>query len=453
LKYFELQPLRSIQELHEDPAQTLLLVLGDTEIINGEDLLRFLEFRERGGAALIATDRRFPRFSRGRRYGQPSLGFQIDGAPVSIFPSSPSAYRRLPDCPLIKETKRGHPVFRGHRLGIATNRPSFLVVNPSPQSSNTRLSVIAELPPECRKTAGLGSSQSPLGPRETGVAAESEIVGDGRVPSRLLVLADHSVFIDEMMLQRDNDNFDFAFNCIEWLTGTDAGRRTRVLFMDQGQVHTDFDLPFPRLPLPDPPLPSEAEMVTAVNQWIAEMERKNLFNRLAYELLPEGLGRPLAYLLTVVLVAYAVYRLGKSRSAREPFTAAGGLAPALLATVMDPMRQRHRSMLRTGNLWEAARALARQSLETAGAGQIAPGPAGPLCPRITVYGPWWRRWRLRRHVDRLWAIGFGTAPQSVSPRHFARLAQQVKVVTQAAADGSLRLEPQQELRERPEETT
>ena len=62
-----------------------------------------------------------------------------------------------------------------------------------------------------------------------------------RPESRVLVLSDQSVFINGMMLQPDNDNFDFAYNCVNWLTG--PGQRKQVLLLDQGIAITSFDVP------------------------------------------------------------------------------------------------------------------------------------------------------------------------------------------------------------------
>ena len=55
----------------------------------------------------------------------------------------------------------------------------------------------------------------------------------------MLLLPDHSVFINSMMLQNDNANFRFAQNTVRWLTNN--GTRRRVLFLDDGDVVKKFD--------------------------------------------------------------------------------------------------------------------------------------------------------------------------------------------------------------------
>ena len=57
--------------------------------------------------------------------------------------------------------------------------------------------------------------------------------------------------------------------------------------------------------------------------------------------------------------------------------------------------QRHRELIRTGNLWEDARRLVRLAFLGAG---VAPGPDSPRVPPITVSGTWWQRQRRARRI-------------------------------------------------------
>ena len=51
--------------------------------------------------------------------------------------------------------------------------------------------------------------------REAPLFAVGGTVGKGRV----LVLADHSIFINRMILPRETGNLEFAANCLHWLRG------------------------------------------------------------------------------------------------------------------------------------------------------------------------------------------------------------------------------------------
>src|SRR5205807_757161 len=106
---------------------------------------------------------------------------------------------------------------------VATNRPSHLI-RPAPGLPGM-LPFLARFPEECI-IEEFGPRQPP---QELWFAAGGEFGERGR-KGRLLVLADHSVFINDMLGRADNDNFTFALLCLEWLT--DGGRRDRVLFVE-----------------------------------------------------------------------------------------------------------------------------------------------------------------------------------------------------------------------------
>jgi len=53
--------------------------------------------------------------------------------------------------------------------------------------------------------------------------------------------ADHSVFINAMLVQNDNQNAVFAYGCVDWLT--ENGKRKHVLFINEGHLQSRFDTP------------------------------------------------------------------------------------------------------------------------------------------------------------------------------------------------------------------
>ena len=69
-------------------------------------------------------------------------------------------------------------------------------------------------------------------------------MGNGRV----LVLADHSIFINEMMLPSDNGNVEFTYNCLEWLRGDPKDGRNQVLFVEDGTINSRFEVPLKEVP-------------------------------------------------------------------------------------------------------------------------------------------------------------------------------------------------------------
>ena len=107
----------------------------------------------------------------------------------------------------------------------------------------------------------------------------------------MLILADHSVFINAMLWQTDNQNYSFAVNCVNWLT--EHGKLQRVFFSDEGRQQTKFDVPL-KVP-PSLPLPPPEKLVAAFDQVMAGLERENRFNTLLAQFprgCPAGVSLP-----------------------------------------------------------------------------------------------------------------------------------------------------------------
>src|SRR6266849_5710320 len=100
---FALKPIKSLEELAEKkPAETLLIVFGDTRIL--DDLRKHIgsleKFRSKGGAVLIASDRD----DQGRLL---EWRLRISGEVVSE--KIGSGYKLIPLCPMIQpEFARDH---------------------------------------------------------------------------------------------------------------------------------------------------------------------------------------------------------------------------------------------------------------------------------------------------------------------------------------------------------
>jgi hypothetical protein len=255
--------------------------------------------------------------------------------------------------------------------------------------------------------------------------------GDRAGNGRFLILADHSVFINAMMVHPETQNFDFAFNVVEWLS-TGTPRRDRVLFVEEGQVQTKFDIP---LVQEVPPLPPLDAFVPVINSFLGELQKETRgFNTI---LVPDE-GRHMLWVagLTVVLVlglgCYGYIWLARARYRGEP-----GLSPLqntlLRHSAEDPLlKQRQRALLASGNLWEMARMLLRQEL---------PQLAGDKAPRVVRKGSWWQRRALQKQVDWVWKVAGGPAPVSVSPGRFARLPAEVHALKAALASGEIDFSP------------
>ncbi|MCS6849679.1 MAG: hypothetical protein NZ700_00750 [Gemmataceae bacterium] len=425
LNDLHLAALTEADALAADPAATVLIVLGMVDVLDRLPL-KLDQFLEKGGAVLVASDRDWP-----PSWTLPNvLGLVLD----SRFVESSRNYRNLPACPLVRDIPGSQPPLF-NKLVLATNRPSFL--QPLPKN---RLAALARFARGSMVVPRISSPTDLPTPLPGGAVFA---VGGEWGSGRILVLADHSIFINDMMLAFDNDNFEFAYQCVGWLSA--GGRRTRVLFYEEGQIMPTFDVDLREAGL-GPPLPPIQELLPWAFRLGRELEKEGLVGRINAALdrleredaIRSGLFGDIsgdAWLrvgLTVASLAAAIWglwRLSRARFRRP--TKATDLAACLAASPRPVAEQRLRAMIRDDNLAEPARNLARQVLADL-------GHTAEAAPRVQVIGGWRQRRRLRRQLDRLWRLAWGQ-PTPVSRDDFTALLRQADDLRAAANHGTLRL--------------
>jgi hypothetical protein len=436
---FKLTALKDVrQQLSTDPADTIIVILGDTTWISRQGPSWLTAFVKKGGALLFATDRK-PNEEVGREL-LALAGATPTGAAIRCADKS-ACYLGLEFCPILRPRAVAQPdLFRsprqreGEALQVATNLPSCL------QS-------VADLPGGVEMLAFLPSPwYLTTWPNRRFPFSLLFAVGGERGDGKVLVLADHSIFINDMMLPPKTGNVEFTYNCLDWLRTKSDGRRTKVLFVEDGSVRTDFDVPLKNVPINPEELPgllyaNRNELAVGVEQELARLENRNALNEGLMEFLSDQgltadrLEQIAVVLLSVLLVGYAGWRvMTRGRHRAEPAVLPLARAVAQHVPTAPLLQQRHRALLRGGNVWEAARGVARQWFAAAGA------PAGEAPPRVVVEGGWWERWVMRRRVRRLWRLAYGPNPVRVSLRALRRLFGELEELSVAQANGSLRLE-------------
>jgi hypothetical protein len=414
----------ALTELFDDPDQKLLIVLGDVRKI-GQYSIDLRRFVRQGGAVLLATD-------RDAGGNGTTFGARIHGDLVRVRSGSPASYKGTEDCIFIKPIGQGSPFFnnltlRGKLSRVATNRPGYLTL--SPNGKDEQLQVVALFPDDA------SVDNQPGGPLAFAAAGEWD-------QGRILVLADHSVFINAMLAQTDNENYEFAENCINWLR--DGNRRNEVILLDEGAYQSDFALPLPQLAPPPIESFSMDRLVHAADEAIVGMEEENVFDTLllgASRSDSEGNDRLSSILVvaTLGLAAYALTRLVQARHRFEPGTPLLADGVRQLVSGVNLPQQRQRALLQQGNYWETARSLAREvfgalAAETA-AGRIATFPGA--CPLVVQAMGRWQRRRLGAAVQRLWRLAQSSEPALISVQRLKRLKKDAALVAQAMADGRL----------------
>jgi hypothetical protein len=399
LHHFKIKPVASIEALGQvDPRETILIVFGDPAPLSRMPW-SVGEFVEKGGAVLVASD---------RPTGQLLRDFEVEVAGDIVHQNLvKTAYKELKDCPIVTPADREHPLFdRVNRL--ATINPSQLV----PQGRILYLSKLALFPNGCVSNKLGAPRGSPF------------IMGsDAASKHRVLVIGGHSVFMNVLMAQGELDNFTFAVNAIRWLG--QQGRRKQCLFVIDGSVAENYNVPLGGIPVPT---------VKLVNQFLHRMEQERLFDRIAQAFFPRSLVLSGLYLGTTLFLAiYIFWRVWAKRHEipRE--------APLLSAKVAQNvpnktvMAFRQQALLDEDNLWDVARSLARQCFERRGHG-------GQCRPVVRAHGVARKRRECQRSVLALWKLAFGPPRRRIRARDFSRVLKDIEAVDEWLDNGIVHLE-------------
>lgn len=408
----DFEALGSFDDVTE-PRRTLVVALGDLDGL--KDLPGGLEkFLRDGGAALLTSDRQ----TRDRSVRDAIV--KLAGVSISadrLRSERPNeCYHGQDFCPFVFPLADARPnLFPDWREGIgpiACNVPSMLLF----RQAVPGIRILGVLSEHCVFENG-GS------PR---VRPPPLLAGGDVGAGRLLIVADHSIFINEMMLPADTGNVEFTYNLVRWLKDTN---RDRVLFLDEGTVQTRLAIPLksPRI------TPEEALEIlfSRRNQILVEAERivanmeddDNAINRKLVEAVERGptwRGVFLVALLaaTVAGALFAVYRVG----VRDRFHIDRSVPP-LLGAIGERLpsgplaEQRVDALLALGDVREPLRDLARRWLTRIG----LPTPKGPRDPVPAVRaGGWLSWWRWRSRLARVWQLAAGAWDRPITPRSLQR---------------------------------
>lgn len=411
------QPIEHVADLHLRQDRKVLIIFGEIEpVLPQLSNFQLDAFLNNGGSVLIATD-----------YDSSELTSNLLGVNVvGDFVEAPSlevSFRRNDKCPFVESVPATDRPFRLTFKRVATNRPSRLSINRRVR----RMEVFATLPKHSGIRASHGLKNEPQLQLPFGAVGVST--------GRCMVLADHSIFINSMMLQPPGecDNFKFAADVVDWLT--EGGKRKDVLMIENGTIKTHFDLSprtfENRLPHPDVLMP-------ALDHMIIGLEKENAFNRAINQFLPrDRLVRGLLFTLCLLLVAWGLYFItaGKFR-----YPAYSNRLPDHIDELANPFAQseRRRLDLPRGDLAKPAQELALQFFDEIGVDVTKKD----LAPQVySSAGARWHRWP--RRVSALWEIATGNMLPVFTAKKLQSLAGEIDAVRQAIRNGQIEVKPAQ----------
>lgn len=432
-----LQPASSFEDIasHQAAPRSIIISFGGDGSELGGDPEALRTYLRRGGMAFIATDRTTgPLLLR-------AFGVRVNGG-YRRARRPAQGYLGKPECPFVRVSRNGVGPLVGNLRRIATNVPSSIELTPNlPDALGVRRPW-AYLP-GVMNDAQAGSEASLFG------VLTKEWGPENAKASYALILADQSIFINGMMLpsaHAGNDNLAFASAIIRWLKAA-GGERSSVLYMENGQVVTDFNNlddwlqslnnpPVPRVPdLPTPP-------VAVMNTLLQGLEQENFFNRMLLDNVPyKQIIARVGGTLAVCVVLYCIYRATRARDHTEPRDPVFASEVAAANPLATPTELRRQAMIREGALWELARKATRHAFLRFGFAE-ADFRAPP--PRVDDSGPSRHRRARLENVQHLWSIAQRETPRPLTPAQFSAIIKQIHDLETAVADGTLQVSRNQE---------
>jgi hypothetical protein len=439
----QLEPAKQAWDVLNSPRSSMIVIVGDTAAASRLiDSAQLRDFIHRGGSILIATDQS----NVGWRQ---QFGINITGNQLTA--EGPQNYRGIPGRPFVQPrpapAEHGGPsawdIVEGmdgegpvDAKRIATDRPSEMS--------------ILHVRPDLRITELAGYVRGTKRIQGGGIVPNSlfavSIEPRGRT-GRMLVLADHSVFVNGMMGFRkdnneatgysfDNGNWEFTNRTIDWLKGGGPEPRTRCLFIEDGNIIDKFAIEIPQPPKPPiPNLPPEVLaniLLNSMNPIIEEAQERDFFNRMVESIF--GVPRLLRWffiILTVILIVSGVRWLMRGQRKIEPTATMTPTQQAALLPRGGVLRQRTAAQIEVGNLYEAASRRVRDRFNLLGG---RPGADGKM-PPVLIAGDVADGPVLRRTVDWLWTLGYGETPTTVAPNEWDQMNALLERVLVRASRG------------------
>jgi hypothetical protein len=412
---------------------------------------------ERGGAVLIASDTptKIP----------PAWQHQVDVLParVECFDEKAILGGRT-NCPFVVPISGRDPRFgrfaaepdtvlgqifggderRGSRplTRVATNEPSLLQLSGFGGHFQFAL---ARFPN--RSFVRWGDKLEPLRDALFAVGGHGQAVNALAQRSDFLAMADHSVFINQMLLEPGTDNLELTYRVIDYLRGPDPNnpresRRKRCLFIEDGLVKERFDT-LPKALRRGMPVPQvnlwaiQDKLVDLGNAIVDDVQTRNVPDNILVGTF--GLPAILRFLLLILTVVATVLILRRVWWHRKPVDIPP--APAVAGAPSGPpgvFDRRQKELLRRNNVYEPVRDLLREFFASVG----VHGEPGPKHPRLAISDAIRKPESLRKAVKDFWKLAYGPA-EVVTVNRWREMEPYFEKLRQAHADGKWQFVPEE----------
>ncbi|HEV3084253.1 MAG TPA: hypothetical protein VGY66_31110, partial [Gemmataceae bacterium] len=236
-----------------------------------------------------------------------------------------------------------------------------------------------------------------------------------RTQGRAIFLADHSIFINCMLLQQEDDNAVFANRCLEWLVHAERGapERDRILYLEDGVPVTNLNVSLQPGFLFDER--SVDELVHGVDGFIAGQERNDTLDRWLQRVPRTTWLAIVAIGGSVVALLLVLQRLSLRRFRPEPGMELFSVAALRYGPSRLPLRDRTAEMHREGKFSDAARGVLQQFFMEVAPPGFSTDTTRP--PTVRPSGQPDREAQLNGWLRDLWHLAYGP-PQSISAARF-----------------------------------
>ena len=246
-------------------------------------------------------------------------------------------------------------------------------------------------------------------------------------------MADHSVFINQMLLEPGTDNLELAYRTIEYLQG--PTRRKRCLFIENGRIIERFDdlaQAFKKSkPIPIPDFKTLQEKVTKLGDaFVDDLQTKNVPNNMLLRAV--RLPVIVRFFLILGTIFATWYLLRRMFMSRKPTDLPP--APVVAAVASGPpgvFERRQKELIRRDNLYEPVRDLVREFFASIGIHGIQHGPKHP---KLVISDAVRKPESLRLAIKDFWRLAYGP-PQEVTIARWRELEPYFERLQQAHADG------------------
>jgi hypothetical protein len=266
------------------------------------------------------------------------------------------------------------------------------------------------------------------------------------VPGTVAVLSAPRLLSDGMMAATDPqgrlaaDNFAFAFVFTGYLANTQAAKRTRCIFVENGRAVTNFDEvqllavpPGATPPVPDIPLwKLQQKLVELADRKLDDWQANDGPTRAALGRNRERWPFAVRTILIIGAAVLAVLLLRLGWAARVPADRPP-VPPPDPAADDGVLFQRRHALLRADNLAEPVREHLRYLFATWGA-----RPAGEHPPVPEVLADGRAGGRLAARVAELWEIAYGPPAGPIGVGRWRDIEAMIDQVARGAADGRWR---------------